>query len=145
LCCAISRRRCGASTRSHLQPYMLYRKYCTNPASAPHESGRSPISCSRRKDRPAWHRMTSCRHRRQRCTLLANTGPQERSKIVSNLRTFGNSPDRKTDDLHDYFNYTIQKNPGRKAKIITSISMFMTWKTELFVADVAKCLDEQGL
>jgi NDP-4-keto-2,6-dideoxyhexose 3-C-methyltransferase len=50
--------------------------------------------------------------------------------------------------IHDYFNATaFQKHfPNRKAKIITSISMFYDLEDpNSFVADIAACLDDQGL
>ena len=50
--------------------------------------------------------------------------------------------------IHDYFNAAaFQKNlPGKKAKIITSISMFYDLEDpNSFVADIARCLDADGL
>lgn len=50
--------------------------------------------------------------------------------------------------IHDYFNAAaFQKHfPNRKAKIITSISMFYDLEDpNSFVADIGKCLDDQGL
>ena len=50
--------------------------------------------------------------------------------------------------IHDYFNaVAFQKNlPGKKAKIITSISMFYDLEEpNSFVADIAQCLDADGL
>lgn len=50
--------------------------------------------------------------------------------------------------IHDYFNHdAFQKHfPGTKAKIITSISMFYDLEDpNSFVADIARCLDDQGL
>jgi hypothetical protein len=50
--------------------------------------------------------------------------------------------------LHDYFNHAAfsKSFPGKKAKIITSISMFYDLEEpNTFVADIAQCLDDQGL
>ncbi|HTB82860.1 MAG TPA: class I SAM-dependent methyltransferase [Candidatus Sulfotelmatobacter sp.] len=50
--------------------------------------------------------------------------------------------------IHDYFNeVAFAKNlPGKKAKIITSISMFYDLEEpNSFVADIVKCLDADGL
>lgn len=50
--------------------------------------------------------------------------------------------------IHDYFNHaSFQKHfPGKKAKIITSISMFYDLEDpNSFVADIGRCLDENGL
>jgi hypothetical protein len=50
--------------------------------------------------------------------------------------------------INDYFNHaSFQKQfPGRKAKAITSIAMFYDLEEpNKFVADIAQCLDDQGL
>ena len=50
--------------------------------------------------------------------------------------------------IHDYFNHAaFQKHlPGKKAKIITSISMFYDLEDpNTFVADISQCLEDQGL
>ncbi len=86
----------------------------------------------------------------------ANDGTLLRQYLSKDVHKIGFEPSNlwkfakqeNTTIIHDYFNYTAfqKKFPGRKAKIITSISMFYDLEDpNSFVADVAKCLDEHGL
>jgi hypothetical protein len=50
--------------------------------------------------------------------------------------------------INDYFNHAAfeKRFPGRKAKVITSIAMFYDLEDpNAFVADIGRCLDDQGL
>jgi NDP-4-keto-2,6-dideoxyhexose 3-C-methyltransferase len=50
--------------------------------------------------------------------------------------------------IHDYFNHAalVKHLPGRKARIITSIAMFYDLEDpNSFVADIGRCLDDQGV